>query len=360
MSDRPLRLHGRLLPSGERVELFVADGRLTFSPVAGAETIVVDAWLVPGLVDAHAHLALASPAPDDADDVEVVRASARAQLEAGVLAVREPGSPNRASLGVGPHVGLPRVHTGGRFLAAPGGYFPGMAREVPPEGLAAAAADEARASGHWAKIVLDFVDHRGRLSPTVEAWALQDAVAAVHEAGGRLAVHAMTAGAIEMAIAAGVDSIEHATEMRADWLPALVAKGIVLVPTLLIREPIVATVRSMGLPDSEERRWRDAVDGQAAVVARAAQAGVRILAGTDAGMVDHGLVMDEIAALIDAGVDGTLALGAGSWAAREFLGLPGLEEGAPADIVAFAGDPRVPRRSGPPVARVLDGRLLVG
>jgi imidazolonepropionase-like amidohydrolase len=333
MSDRPLRLHGRLLPSGERVDLFVADGRLTFTPVAGAETIVVDAWLVPGLVDAHAHLALASPAPDDADDLEIVRASARAQLEAGVLALREPGSPNRASLGVGPRVGLPRVHTGGRFLAAPGGYFPGMAREVLPEGLAAAAADEARASGHWAKIVLDFVDSRGRFSPTVEAWALRDAVAAVHEAGGRLAVHAMTAGAIE-------------------------AKGIVLVPTLLIREPIVATVRSMGLPDSEERRWRDAVDSQAAVVGRAAQAGVRILAGTDAGMVAHGLVMDEIAALIDAGVDGTLALGAASWAAREFLGLPGLEEGAPADIVAFAGDPRVPGRSGPPVARVLDGRLV--
>ncbi len=49
----------------------------------------------------------------------------------------------------------------------------------------------------------------------------------------------------------------------------------------------------------------------------------------------HGLVASEIALLRDAGLPAAAALAAGSWAARTWLGLPGLEEGAPADLVVF-------------------------
>ena len=53
------------------------------------------------------------------------------------------------------------------------------------------------------------------------------------------------------------------------------------------------------------------------------------------------------------------ALAAGSWAARRFLGLPGLEEGAPADLVAYPDDPRDdPEVLARPALRVLDGRLI--
>ncbi|MBE1580160.1 hypothetical protein ACFORH_28495 [Amycolatopsis roodepoortensis] len=34
------------------------------------------------------------------------------------------------------------------------------------------------------------------------------------------------------------------------------------------------------------------------------------------------------------------ALAAGSWAARDYLGVPGLAPGAPADAVVYAEDPR--------------------
>jgi len=67
---------------------------------------------------------------------------------------------------------------------------------------------------------------------------------------------------------------------------------------------------------------------------------VTVLAGTDAGMVPHGLIATEIALLLAAGLTPEQALAAGSWAARAYLGLPGLEEGAPADLVAFPDDPR--------------------
>src|SRR5207302_9629936 len=105
------RIQGTLLPSGDSREVFVVDGRITFEGVEDAETLLEDAVLIPGLVDAHAHLALASPAPDDASPRQRVEASARAQLDAGVLLIREPGSPDHASNGIGPRMGLPRTIT---------------------------------------------------------------------------------------------------------------------------------------------------------------------------------------------------------------------------------------------------------
>ena len=204
----------------------------------------------------------------------------------------------------------------------------------------------------------DFIDGRGVFAPTLEPGALRAAVEAVHAVGGQLAIHAMTAGAIEMAIEAGVDSIEHATELAPEHLPAIARKGIALVPTMLIREPILDTARGMGLPDGEQRRWEEALDRQPEMVRRASAAGVLILAGTDAGMVAHGLILDEVARLMEAGLAGEIALGGASWTARRFLGLPGIEEGAPADLVAFGGDPRLPGRAGPPLVRILDGYVV--
>lgn len=360
MSDRPLHLHGTLLPRGDRGEVYVVDGRITFEYAEGAETLITDGYLLPGLVDAHAHLALASPAPRGTSLEEAVRASAREQLGRGVLAIREPGGPSRDSCGIGPEEGLPRVISGGRFLAAPGGYFPGMAREVPGDGLAAAARDEFEASGHWAKIVGDFFDEDGRIAPTFDERAICEAVEAVHAAGGRVAIHAMAGPTIEQAIVAGVDSIEHATELLPEHLADIDRAGIALVPTMLIGRPAIEALIGMGSSGSEVRRWEQAFERQPEMVRRAAAEGIAILAGTDAGMVAHGLVLEEVGRLLSAGIDADVALGAGSWAARRWLGLPGLEEGAPADIVAFAHDPRVPHEAGRPVVRILDGRLVEG
>ena len=96
----------------------------------------------------------------------------------------------------------------------------------------------------------------------------------------------------------------------------------------------------------------------AEMVRRASATGVLILAGTDAGMVAHRLILDEVARMMEAGLAGDVAPGGASWTARRFLGLPGIEEGAPADIVAFGGDPRLPGRAGPPLVRLLDGRVV--
>ena len=72
------------------------------------------------------------------------------------------------------------------------------------------------------------------------------------------------------------------------------------------------------------------------------EAGIPIYAGTDAGgALEHGRIADEIRALAAAGVPIADAIGAASWRAREWLGYGHpLAEGAPADLVVFAADPR--------------------
>src|SRR5262249_2341236 len=128
-----LHINGTVMLDGELRDVFVTpEGRLSFGEaVSDARSILQGGVLVPGLADVHCHRALASPAAAGATSEEAAEASARAEIEAGVLALREPGSPfPRAAMGLDPRDGYPRVVTGGRFLAPPGGYVPGFAREV--------------------------------------------------------------------------------------------------------------------------------------------------------------------------------------------------------------------------------------
>jgi len=332
-----LHLHGTVLPTGAHLDLFIVDGRITFEDVEDAVTISDGGWITPGLVDAHAHLAMASPG-SPATTEEALHASAAAQLAAGVLLVREPGSPaGHAADDLGP--ALPRTVTAGHFLAPPGRYFPGLAREVDEASLPAAAAEEARTGG-WVKIIGDFLDGEGRVTPNWSQPALTDAAAAAHEAGARITMHAMVPASIEGAIAAGFDAIEHGHGATLDHLRVMAAARMALVPTLLIRDFIRDLTTELPLHPDDRAMWLREVDAHAGVALAAHAAGVAVYAGTDAGAVDHGLIASEIALLRDAGLSGAAALAAGSWAARSWLGLPGIEEGAPADLVVFPDDPR--------------------
>jgi len=76
-------------------------------------------------------------------------------------------------------------------------------------------------------------------------------------------------------------------------------------------------------------------------VRAAYEEGVPVYVGTDAGgSLPHGLVASEVAELVAAGLPRIAALSAASWGARRWLGRPGLEEGASADLVVYPDDPR--------------------
>jgi imidazolonepropionase-like amidohydrolase len=351
-----LHLRGHVLPDEMVRDVFIVDGRITFTPT-DARTIADGGYLTPGLVDAHAHLGINSP-DRSADGRRAAEASAHAHLRAGVLVVREPGGPDRSSTGIGPRDGLPRVLTAGRFLAPHGGYFPGLPREIDPDELPAAAVEEARASGGtWAKAIGDFVDEDGFLVPNFSADTLAATVTAVHAAGARMAMHCVGREAIGLAIDAGVDTIEHATMLDGDHIRAMRERGTALTPTLTIAEMIPGAFQGLFNDEQMDAIVR-ALGSQARMVREAHDAGVRILAGTDAGMGPHGMVRHEMKLLRDAGLPRDAVLAAASWDARRYLGFPGIEEGAPADIVVFTDDPRDPAALARPSLVVLDGRVI--
>lgn len=337
MSAPSVHVETRVLPSGDLTDLWIRDGVFVDGPL-DSHTIYAGGYAVPGLVDAHAHLALASPAPD-ADDDERARASARAHLDAGVLSVREPGSPNRASIGLGRSDRLPTVVTAGRFLAPPGRYFPGLAREVDDDMLVSAAMEELSHSGGWVKVIGDFFDEDGRFSTNFSTEALRESAMRVHEAGGRITMHAMIPDSVQQAIEAGFDGVEHGSIVEDGQIEAMASAQITWTPTVLIDDILRDSAEEM-LGSDGASFLVAGLESHGESVRQAHELGVKILAGTDAGMNPHGVVAQEIRLLHAFGLPGEAALAAGSWDARTYLGLPGVETGAPADLVIFPDDPR--------------------
>ncbi|MEX2457909.1 MAG: amidohydrolase family protein [Actinomycetota bacterium] len=353
-----LHIRATVLPERRDRDVFVVDGVIA-EDAGGADvtTVLEGAYLLPGLVDAHAHLPFAGPAPDGSWE-DKARANARAHLDAGVLAVRDPGGPTPP--GIGPAEGLPRTFTAGRFLAVPGGMFPEHGQiELPEERIPEAAEEQFRASGGWVKLIGDFPVPGGGILSRFRPETLAEVSRRVHALGGRVTIHAFLPDTIGAAVDAGFDAIEHGVMLRADQAAEMARKGTALVPTLSGLENWPEILGMFGAPAEEVERAAEALRRHPATVRTAWESGVQVYAGTDAGLVDHGLVRREVRALRDAGMPAEDALGAASWRARTFLGLPGMEAGAPADLVAFEHDPlEDPAALEEPVLIVLDGRVV--
>jgi imidazolonepropionase-like amidohydrolase len=336
-----LHLSGVVLPAGEHRDLWVRDGRITFEPVPGAETVSRGGFLLPGLVDAHCHVGIGRGGVP-VDDVPVLREQALAERDAGVLALRDCGSPvdTRA---LDEHPDLPRIIRAGRHLAAPRRYIPGLAIELSPGDLVDAVRVQARRGDGWVKLVGDWIDRGvGDLAPEWPADVLREAIAAAHEEGARVTAHTFGTDALPALIAAGIDCIEHGTGLTEELVGDMAVRRTAVVPTLVnvANFPGFAAAGETKFP-AYATTIRRLHAGSGAVVRAAFDAGVPVFAGTDAGGgIDHGRIADEIRALHSAGLPAEAALAAGSWAARDWLGLPGIDEGAEADLVVYDTDPR--------------------
>jgi imidazolonepropionase-like amidohydrolase len=346
----PERWHLRavLLPEGaDPVDLWVAGGRLTAEPQAGAEPLP-GGWVLPGLVDAHAHLSIDTGGTGrERGSPELVAANARAQVDAGVLLVRDVGAVPGATLPDGSGDG-PRLLRAGRFLAPPGRYIPGLYEGVEPAGVVEAALTEVAAGATWVKVVADFprsFPDGGPAEANYDLETLIRLVEAVHAAGARVAAH-VTGRSLADVVAAGVDSVEHGLRMDEDALTALGLRGGAWTPTLATTSEMV-----------DEERFARLVERFTPLLARGAAAGVTVLAGTDTR--PPGSLPVEVALLQRCGLSPVDAMAAASTAARRYLGLPGLERGAPADLVCYPADPRDdPEVLGAPAAVVVRGRRL--
>lgn len=332
-------VRGVLLPSEEEHDLYLTDGRITFEAVPGAETVAASGFVVPGLVDAHCHVGLDPEGP--VTDPDRLREQAAADVGAGALLLRDAAVPVDTRF-LDAETGMPTIVRAGRHLARPKRYVPGLGIEVEPDDLPEAVAEQAARGGGWVKLVGDWIDRSlGDLAPLWPAGALTAAVERAHAAGARVAVHTFGEEALPDLIDAGVDSIEHGTGLTDDLLDRVARRGIALVPTLVNIDNFPGIAERAGRYPTYAARMRRLHASSRERLRRAFEAGIEIYCGTDAGaMVPHGRVVAEIRALHEAGLPAPAALAAGSWAARTWLGHPGLEGGGPADLVVYDADPR--------------------
>jgi imidazolonepropionase-like amidohydrolase len=308
------------------------------SPPADAE-LLPGRFAVPGLVDAHCHLAVArndqgEPAGVDLDTAAANLAAARS---AGVTAIRDTGSPGRITIQLLARQGEGGLFVSGRFLAPAGQYYPLLHDPVPADHLIDAALAEVAAGARWVKLIGDFMviapdGARTSPVPTYPIADVRQLVDAVHAAGARVAAHTTTAH-VKALIEAGIDSVEHGLGLDADDLAALAARGGAWTPTLC-----AVTAPPTG-PDDPERRAQRAefLDRLSHLLPLAAGLGVTVMAGTDVA----GTVADEVALLAKFGLEPPAALTAASTGARSFFGLPAtIADGELADVVTYHEDPR--------------------
>ncbi|WP_258360583.1 amidohydrolase family protein [Moorella sulfitireducens] len=320
--------------------------------------------VLPGLIDAHVHLALdgidfqASLARwQDPPAREAAMARAlRASLESGLVAIRDGGDREglnlqarewvRAGQYPGPRVvatGMAVTKKGkyGSFLG-PGTTGPASIREL-IAGLVNLNVDQV-------KIVLSglvtFQRYGEVGSLEFDAAELATAVEAAHTSGRPVMAHVNSAPGVDLALAAGVDSIEHGYFLTTAQLETMAARGTYWVPTVAaIANRLSDTVKRFYLEREKEiiERTREA---QQEMIARAYRLGVKLVVGTDAGApgVYHGAsYLDELLYWHQAGVPAAAILRAATVIAAAALGLDGelgmVKPGYRPCLIAVRGNP---------------------
>ncbi|MGI5127164.1 amidohydrolase family protein [Pseudonocardia sp. CA-107938] len=351
------------------VAVLVEDGRTVGVDPRGS---VPDGWpvtdlptatILPGLIDCHVHLcadagpgALERLAESGREQLDAtVVASLRQHLAAGVTTVRDLGDQDGAVLSWrrdGGGAGLPAVFASGPPITSVGGHCWSMGGQASGEAELRA---HVRKRAELGADVVKIMASGGVLTPGTDTTRpqftedeLRAVVAEARAHGLPTTAHAHALSAVEQAIRAGVDGIEHCTCLTAtgvqisdDLLAALAQAGTVVCPTLgsdpavVVPPEIIAIAARAGVTEESLRRVAGLVHG----------AGVAFVAGSDGGIgpaKPHGLLPLTLAEYVTAGMPSRAALTAATSAAADALGATTkgrIRPGHDADLLVVDGDP---------------------
>ena len=301
--------------------------------------------LLPGLVDAHAHLYLEGGAIDaDARQDNRHRpaadllAAALARLDTlavlGIAGVRDAGDKDGVGLalsrnakqavgGAGlPYVDSPgpAIHREGRygsFMAVPIEHHPSPQRAV--EDRVAAGADRIKiiASG-----IVDFKRAVVASAPQFSAAEIAELVLAAKALGRQTFAHASGEEGISNAIDGGVDSVEHGYFVTDAQLSRMRDAEVAWVPTFAPVQAQLDHASAIGWDAAVVGKLRGILEQHATSLRLARELGVRIIAGSDAGSlgVPHGLgLFAELESMERAGLSSMEVINAATGAGADRL-----------------------------------------
>ncbi len=350
-----------MLISGDRiVQVGPAD---SISLPAGTQTIAMNGkWLIPGLMNMHVHLGLKLPGAagdslvDETDTEEVLRmaGNARRSLLSGVTTVRLVGEDHgtdfalRRAIERGEVIG-PRIKTAGEVIVPTGGH--GSLEADGPYGLARAVREQIKQGADWIKIAISggISDPQGDISAapmTDEEMSVLIEVA--HRNGIRVTAHNGSNEAARQALRFGIDGFEHGYHLKLDVLKDMKAKGVWLVPTIVVTQPgALEFYRKIGSPGWYLERVKSTGADHWEMLQNAIRLGVKIALGTDQFPFEPNdgttATVAEAELYVKAGMTPLQALQAGTAKAAEMLqmgsDLGSIGIGKLADIDALGADP---------------------
>jgi imidazolonepropionase-like amidohydrolase len=281
-------------------------------------------FLMPGLVEAHAHLFLDGALLDRAERsaylaaaparmLATARTNVEKCLRAGVTVVRDAGDRYGINHAIRGELRQRRpvaieVRSSGTGLRRASRYGAFAARAIDPDGIVAAVADICRTSEHVKVMLTGIVDFETgdvKGAPQFDVEELALIVQQARALDRPTLVHCSGVAGLEVAVAAGVDSIEHGFFMTRDILHKMAEKDIAWAPTFSPVYAQWARPELMGLPGGASDNLARILDAHREHVAMAHRLGVALLAGSDAGSqgVDHGSgLIDELLHMLAAGV----------------------------------------------------------
>ena len=361
------------------VSIIVHDDRIVaiepgFTTPAGATVIdLTQATVLPGFIDCHVHVASRLPGRANATEEWLTHSdldrafdgavTARQMLQQGFTSARDLGGGDdtvalRRAIDAGKVPG-PRLwvaleplgptagHGDPRSGVDPGLVRPGWENGIvnSPEEARLRVREHKRRGATVIKIMPSGGiastgdDPRQQLMTDDE---MKSAVDTAHSLGLKVAAHIYPAGAIEAAVRAGVDSVEHGSFATAATFALMKAHGTYLVPTLTVYDVYYATARDR--PDllapgtAAKELANDLLPKKNLPLAL--NAGVKIAYGTDIGEGDHAT---EFRLLLEAGMSPMRAIESATRDAADLLGasdrIGAVAAGRLADLVAVRGDP---------------------
>jgi imidazolonepropionase-like amidohydrolase len=325
-------------------------------------------FLLPGLIDAHIHLAddpkmlekAALPKPLHGEEPRprelvyfALANAARAFLRAGITSIRDVGcyDDNAIVLREAIRLGLtegPRILACARIISAtaPGGrIFTTMYDEADgPWEMRSAVRRQLRRGADYIKVMAGGARSVDREDPEPAQLTPEEIGALVDEAhrlGLRVAAHAEGMGAVRLAVESRVDTVEHGLSLHRapELLDQMARHGIVLVPTLSTFHDVGQRFAEIFAPRLVEQAQRQREEAYRTLLAARA-AGVTLAMGFDSG--PPGADALELVRMVEGGLtphEGISAATAGSACALGLADTGTIEAGKVADIVVVSSDP---------------------
>ena len=357
-----------VLISDDRIEKVGPSSEVAIPP--GATIIDLGpATLLPGLIDCHTHLTFdPSNAGFRSLGISVPREAltgaknARVTLEAGFTTVRNVGAsgysdvalrdainaseiPGPRMLVSGPPLGITGGHCDENLLAPEFNYHAeGVADGIP------AVMAKVRETVKYGADVIKFCASGGVFSkgdlPGAEQYSpaeMATLISEAHRLDRKVAAHAHGTQAIIDATNAGVDSIEHGSLIDDAGIAAMKQHGTYLVADIYNDDFILGMGKQYGFTDEMLEKERMVGQQQREGFRKAAQAGVKIAFGTDAGVYPHGWNAKQFAHMVKYGLSPMQAIQSATVNAADLIGwadrVGGVEPGKFADLIAVQGDP---------------------